>query len=161
MPKRCDNKSVGVIIERDEELLLLKRAKYPFGYAPPAGHVDDHGSYEQAAVDEVGEELGLAVSVAGLIKTSIWDRRTDLACRREGGDHHIWRVYRATEFDGVLSPDADETAGADWQSVDSLQALADKTRIYLDGLTTEEDWRQDPGIEVVWLGFLVELGYIS
>ena len=60
--KLCDNKSVGMIITRDENLLLIERRKPPFGFAPPAGHVDDKGSFENAAREEVQEEVGFIVT---------------------------------------------------------------------------------------------------
>ncbi|MEU8272659.1 NUDIX hydrolase, partial [Sphaerisporangium sp. NPDC049002] len=59
MPKQCDNRSVGIIIEQDERYLTFKRATDPPGEAPPAGHVDVHGNIEQAARIEVSEEVGL------------------------------------------------------------------------------------------------------
>src|ERR1019366_5810903 len=65
--KLCDNKSVGIIVRNPEgSFALLKRAYFPIGYAPVAGHVDDHGSVEQAAVDEVIEEIDLTVTVEDL-----------------------------------------------------------------------------------------------
>jgi len=44
MTPQCDNKAVGVLIfDKDDRMLLLKRGRYPMGYAPVAGHIDDHG----------------------------------------------------------------------------------------------------------------------
>jgi len=64
MENLCDNKSVGVIVQNDGgDILLLHRARFPFGMAPPAGHIDDHGSPEQAAVTEVFEEVGLTLPI--------------------------------------------------------------------------------------------------
>ena len=75
MPKNCDNKSVGVIIQNPEgEVALLRRAKFPVGMAPVAGHVDEHGSPEQAAIDEAAEEVGLHISLSGLRSTIIQAR---------------------------------------------------------------------------------------
>ncbi len=42
MPKICDNKVVGIIVLRDNKMLLIERKKFPFGFAPPAGHLDDN-----------------------------------------------------------------------------------------------------------------------
>ncbi len=42
MPKICDNKSVGIIVWRDNKVLLIERKKFHFGFALPAGHLDDN-----------------------------------------------------------------------------------------------------------------------
>lgn len=160
MSKVCDHTSVGIVI-RDSEgsFALLKRAKFPIRIAPVAGHIDDHGSPEQAAKDEVFEELGLTVS--DLTKTNINDRRVDNKCRREGGDYHNWTVYETTVEDTTLRPSEDETKGAGWYSQEQLQALADRTKAYQAGKIPEAEWAEIPGLEEVWVSFLGELGYIT
>lgn len=169
----CDNKSVGVIIEdNDGNVLMLKRARFPIGISPVAGHVDDHGSPEQTATDEVQEELGLNVRPEDLLATEIQSRRVDNQCRRPGGDHHYWWVYKAKKFSGELHPDKDETLGARWYSPEELRGLANRTQVLEDGLYHEEKLtspsglpyfstqRNEPGLERVWLDFLTELGYL-
>ena len=161
-PEMCDNKSVGVVITNTEgELALLRRARFPIGIAPPAGHIDDHGSPEQTAVDEVHEELGLMISFGGLHKTAIQERRVDNQCRRPGGDHHNWTVFETNQFEGGLRPDPDETRGADWYEPELVQALADRTRALQAGQIPQVDWEADPGLEEVWVDFLSELGYVE
>ena len=59
MSKLCDNKSVGMLVWRDGKLLLVERKRPPFGFAPPAGHVDEDKSFEVAAKRELKEEVGL------------------------------------------------------------------------------------------------------
>jgi 8-oxo-dGTP pyrophosphatase MutT (NUDIX family) len=39
--------------------LLIERRQFPFGFAPPAGHVDDGETYIDAACRELQEEVGL------------------------------------------------------------------------------------------------------
>lgn len=160
MTKVCDNLSVGVII-RDTRgnIALLKRAKFPVGISPVAGHIDDHGSPEQAARDEASEEMGLTVSE--LEKTNIYERLVHNMCRREGGDHHTWYVYETTVADTTLRPSEDETKGASWYDQKQLQAFADRTKAYHEGKTPEAEWVENPGLEDVWLAFLSELGYIT
>ena len=161
-PKQCDHTSVGVIIRNSAgEIALLQRAKFPFGMAPVAGHIDDHGSSEQAAVEEVQEELGVKVALSNLKKTVIENRRVDKKCRRPGGDYHVWNVYEVAEFTGDLKPSTDETRGAGWYNSEQLQQLADRAMAYRGGLIIEEDWQNDPGIEGVWLDFFDELGYVK
>lgn len=162
LPKYCDNKSVGVIIRNDEgEVALLKRARFPVGIAPPAGHVDGHGSFEQAAVDEVSEEVGLAVTIEGLRRTIIDERTVDNKCRRVGGDHHEWVVYETNEYEGEISPDPDETKGAAWYDMAAIQALANRTKAFQAGEVEQSEWEKSPGLEEVWLDFFTELGYVK
>lgn len=161
MAKTCDHTSVGVVL-RDQEgrFALLKRALFPVGIAPAAGHIDDHGGPEKAAKDEVSEELG--VSVHGkLQRTAIYDRRVDNKCRREGGSYHHWYVFEATVEQTKLLPSPDETKGANWYMREDLQALANRTAAYHAGKISEEAWKTDPGLEEVWVPFLHELGYIE
>lgn len=161
MAKSCDHTSVGVVL-RDQEgrFALLKRALFPVGIAPAAGHIDNHGGPEKAAEDEVSEELG--VSVRGkLQRTTIYDRRVDNKCRREGGDYHHWSVFEATIEPTGLRPSPDETKGAGWYTLEQLQTLANRTESYHAGNISKEDWEAYPSLEEVWVPFLQELGYID
>jgi len=47
--KNCDHTGVGIHVWRNGKLLLIERKKFPFGFAPPAGHVDGRQSFEVAA----------------------------------------------------------------------------------------------------------------
>ena len=40
MVKKCDHTSVGMLVWKNKKILLIERKKAPFGFAPPAGHVD-------------------------------------------------------------------------------------------------------------------------
>ena len=59
MAKICDHTSVGMLVWKDEKLLLIERMKFPPGFAVPAGHVDADSTYEDAAKRELKEEVGL------------------------------------------------------------------------------------------------------
>jgi 8-oxo-dGTP pyrophosphatase MutT (NUDIX family) len=162
LPKYCDNTSVGVIIKNQKgEIMLIERALGAVGNAPPAGHIDQHGTPEQAAIDEVREEVGLIVSLNDLRATPIHGRRTENKCRRIGGDHHAWSVYEADKFEGRLQPSPDETKGANWYSPEKLQELADRTKSFQAGKISQGSWESKPGLEEIWLVFLTELGYVS
>ena len=159
--KECDNRSVGVVIsDETNRTALLRRARFPVGMAPPAGHVDGHGSPEEAAMAEVSEEIGLHLAASGLIKTRIQERRVANKCRRSGGDYHWWWVYEATVPNSNLRPDADETLGAGWYSAADLQKLADRYEAYRNGSIGEDAWQAEPGLEPVWYEFMGELGRI-
>lgn len=162
MEKYCDNRSVGVILTNDnDEMALLTRGRFPIGIAPPAGHVDGHGSLEQAAIDEVNEELGVLLAIDGLRRTAIADRHVENVCRRVGGDHHLWTVYEARVGSAVqLEPDPQETKGAKWYPPKTVRALAVRTRQYQLGGVNESEWAIRPGLEPVWVDFIEEVGYL-
>lgn len=154
MEKYCDHKSVGVILTNDNnEVALLRRARHPITIAPPAGHIDSHGSPEQAAVEEVREEIGVTIQIESLAKTAIANRRIENVCRRENGNYHYWTVYEARITDAKLYPDPDETNGAMWCSAAALRKLAKRT---LDHGGNTAD-----GLELVWVKFMDELGYLD
>lgn len=159
---RCDHTSVGVIVRNEDgAIALLERARPPEGIAPAAGHIDSHGSPEQTAVDEVWEELGLRINPNDLRATTIAGRIVRNSCRRIGGDHHRWWVFEAVLAESQpMNPSQDETRSAAWYTPKACEALAARTRAYQTGRLTNERWRERPGLEPVWLGFLAELGYV-
>jgi 8-oxo-dGTP pyrophosphatase MutT (NUDIX family) len=162
MSKTCDHTSVGVVVKNiDGEFALLKRAFFPIGIAPIAGHVDDHGSVEQAAIDESEEELGLIIALEDLKSTVIKARRVDNQCKRPNGKYHIWTVFEADQFVGDITPDPTETKGAKWYTPKEMQNLADRTKARRSGKITDAAWQKNPGLEEIWLDFLTELGYVK
>lgn len=152
----CDNKSVGMIIKNGENILLIERKKFPFGFAPPAGHVDDKGSFENAAKEETEEEVGLTPRNVELIL----EGRKENPCRREGGTWHYWKIYQF-EADGEIKRSEDETKQAGWFSVDQIKSLVQRTKSYLAGEILEEEWQQSPGLEPVWVEWFKELKIIN
>ncbi len=146
----CDHKSVGIIVFRDGKLLLIERKKVPFGFAPPAGHVDEHGGFQEAAKAELKEEVGLTASSLRLQ----FKGRQENPCRR-GSKWHYWEVYKA-EATGELVPSPDETKQAIWCTEEELYALAEKTKRYIAGEINDEEWEKSPGLEPVWWDILKE-----
>ncbi|WP_367575725.1 NUDIX hydrolase [Pelagibius marinus] len=150
--KECDHTSVGILVWRNDKLLLIERKRPPYGMAPPAGHVDGHGSYMDAAIAELREEVGLSLRRLSLIV----EGRKDNPCRRVSGNWHYWKVYRG-EAIGRVSPSSIETKSYRWVSVPQLRELAHRTQQYLSGQVSETSWRQNPGLEPVWLDWLTEI----
>lgn len=141
---------------RGDDILLIERGKSPFGFAPPAGHVDEHGSFEQAAKDEVREEVGLTPLNLVLIR----EGRKENKCRREGGTWHYWKIYKV-EADGGIKRSEEETKQADWFPPDKINSLAQRTEKYLAGRVPEDEWQKSPGIEPVWCEWFKEIGILS
>lgn len=159
----CGNASVGVVItDGAGRLVMVTRAGLPAGIAPPAGHVfDAHTGYRDAAVAEVGEEVGL--SVTSLTDTGVGGWRANRCGRSEPGRWgwgHQWRVYRAG-VTGSLRPCPGETRGAAWYTPEQVQALAGRTVAYARGQVPEHDWVLRPGIEPVWMAWLADLGHLT
>lgn len=155
MTKICDNKSVGMIIKRGGKLLLIERKKPPFGFAPPAGHVDGKGSFDNAAKEEVAEEVGLTSKNITLLT----EGRKENPCRREGGAWHYWKIYQV-EADGEINRSEDETKQAGWFSDEQIKTLAKRTEKFLAGNISPEEWQKSPGIEPVWCDWFRELGIL-
>ena len=155
MTKICDHTSVGIIVRRGEEILLIERKKFPFGFAPPSGHVDLDPDYETAAKRELKEEVGLEVVELNLLI----EGKKENKCRRDGGTWHYWKIYQA-EVQGDIVASSDETKQVGWFSPERIRELSDRTGKYLSGEITEKEWEESPGIEVVWYEWFKELEII-
>ncbi len=155
MTKQCDHTSVGMLVWRDEKLLLIERAKYPFGFAVPAGHVDADQTFEAAATRELKEEVGLDAQTLELIG----EKRKENPCRRENGTWHYWKIYKVSA-QGELRRSEDETKRAGWYTPEQVRQLGKRTEEYLEHRISEDDWAKSPGLEPVMHEWLKELNII-
>jgi len=144
-----------MFVWRDDKLLLIERARFPLGFAVPAGHVDGDKSFEESAERELREEVGLKMKSL----ESIFEGRKENQCRREGGNWHYWKLYRV-ETDGELKRSQDETKKANWYSKVEIEKLAQRTEQYLRKEILEADWEKSPGLEPVMLEFFKSLKII-
>ncbi|MGH3477552.1 MAG: NUDIX hydrolase [Gammaproteobacteria bacterium] len=145
----CTNAVAGILVIRDERLLLIERAKPPYAWAPPAGHVDPGETHRQAAERELHEEVGLRATRLRLLLV----HRYDTWCRRPGDNWHQWAVYKATtEGDPVRSET--ETRALRWVTPAELDELGKLTLAHLAVSSGSEQWRREPGLEPVWLTIL-------
>lgn len=148
----CDNKSVGVIIKNlSGAVLLIERARFPLAIAPPAGHIDEHGSSLKTAVNEVFEEVGVSLEAENL-RMVLSDLTIQNKCRR-GGDYHIWDVYEVTVDSDSFVASKDETNGARWYDKPELRDLIAQTRL------ASQPNNQVDLLEPVWLQFFEEYGF--
>jgi ADP-ribose pyrophosphatase YjhB (NUDIX family) len=148
MTKECDHTSVGMIVRKEDKTLLIERMKYPFGFAPPAGHVDGDSSFELAAKRELTEEVGLTAAKLKLV----FEGRKDNVCRRPDGSWHYWKIYEV-EVRGEVKRSEDETKRAGWYTRQEIEELAERTMKYLRGEVSEDEWQKNPGLEVFWYEF--------
>jgi ADP-ribose pyrophosphatase YjhB (NUDIX family) len=115
--RKCDHKSVGILCWKGDQLLLIDRRLPPFGLAPPAGHVDEHRTYEAAARAELSEETGLSASALTLLT----EGRLENRCRRPDGTWHYWKIYEA-KWSGTIKPSARETKGIRWVEREEIRS---------------------------------------
>jgi len=155
MTKQCDHKSVGMLVWKEDRLLLIERKKPPFGFAPPAGHVDEDDSFEVAAKRELEEEVGLKVKNINLLI----EGRKENPCRREDGNWHYWKIYEV-KTEGDVKRSQEETKQAGSYSKEKIKELAKRTEDYIKGEIKEEEWEKSPGIVPVWYEWLKELEVI-
>lgn len=144
-----------MLVWENDKLLLIERKKPPFGFAAPAGHVDEHGTFEDAAKQELLEEVGLKTTELKLVL----EEKRDNPCRREGGSWHYWKVYEA-QAEGETKRSEDETKQAGWYNKEQIEELSKRTEAYESGEISEADWEQNPGLEPVWQYWLKKLGVV-
>lgn len=110
--------SAGVIVECNGKYLMLDRKSPPFGFACPAGHVDEDEEPKGAAIREVSEETGIKLQdVEFLCEEEVpWN-----VCK--SGAMHYWYVYKArvSSEDFVLNKEEAKSAG--WYTKEELQKL--------------------------------------
>jgi len=154
----CDHTSVGVLISSPAGLLVFERATPPAGIAPVAGHIDQHGSPEQAARAEAAEEVGLTLTHLHLL---LEERRSN-RCRRpaSGPVGHRWWVYQA-QASGTIRPAVREVRSPRWIHPEQLQEHADRTAAYAQGQLSEAVFTARPGLAPVWLRFLSQLHLVT
>jgi ADP-ribose pyrophosphatase YjhB (NUDIX family) len=141
---------------RNNTLLLIERRRPPFGFAPPSGHVDDHGSFENAARAELREEVGLTSTELLLLA----EGRKENKCRRSDGNWHYWKIYE-TKVAGAVIASRDETKSICWADAQTLRSLADRTGRYLSRSIGHSQWEYSPGLEPVWYEWLTALGILG
>ena len=170
----CDHTSVGVIArDSQNKILLIKRANYPFGFAPPSGHCDGL-SYGITCIKEFEEETGLNVN-RYVAPKPIGIRRPlkKFQCKRPKGDYHIWQIFEVI-WQGEIRLNDRETKSIGWYSPAEIKTMMRKTDQHLADLkladwAEEESWRQsikesiearwkeNPGLEPVWCEFFREV----
>lgn len=122
--------AVGVLIERDGLLLLVRRERAPFKghWDIPGGFLEAEETPTQGAIREAREETGLRIAVDDLL---------GVYHDRSGGDHTLNLYYRARVSGGR------EQAGDDADALRWFAPSKIPTRIAFPGHTRAvlRDWR--------------------
>lgn len=110
--------SVGAIIERSGKYLLIDRVKPPYGFAGPAGHIDEGENELEALTREVKEETNLDITNHKLLLEEEVDWNT---CSK-GITVHYWYLYKC-EVSGEVKRSIKEAKSIGWFSVEELKEL--------------------------------------
>lgn len=114
--------SVGAFIRNEEGMyLLIDRLKKPFGFACPAGHVDEDESDLIAILREFQEETGLKLIGIKQINLGDYCDAPQETCSR-GISHHIWSLYEI-EAKGDFIFKADEVKSIGWYTIEQIKEL--------------------------------------
>ena len=119
---------VGVVVFRNEEVLLVKRKRAPYKgqWSIPGGKQELGETVTQAARRELMEETGVEVNELTLIDV------IDIIVPDEEGNilyHYIVADYRAHWLSGECSP-GDDAQDVQWFNLNKLGSISllDKTR---------------------------------
>ncbi len=125
--------TVDILVERDNNLLLIKRKYEPFKnmWALPGGHLDyGKETLEEAATRELKEETGIFVNKEDLRFFRVYSEPN-----RDPRGHYITHVYVAKNFNGQPVAD-DDAEDARFFPLEYLPELAfDHEKILNDYLT--------------------------
>ena len=110
--------SVGAVIRNDGKYLLIDRVHPPFGFAGPAGHVDEDETPEIALKREVEEESGLLIESYKLL----FEEELDWNWCNKGIKVHYWYLYDC-KVSGELKQNFAETKSISWYTKNNIGQL--------------------------------------
>jgi ADP-ribose pyrophosphatase YjhB (NUDIX family) len=110
--------SVGAIILSNDKILMVDRVKKPFGWACPAGHVDNNENEIVSLIREVNEETGLKVNNFKLL---IEFEAFNNSCSKNANIHY-WYVYFC-ECSGTIIHNENETHSIRLIEINELNSL--------------------------------------
>ena len=110
--------SAGVIVECDGKYLMEDRKNIPYGFACPAGHVDEGEDPKDAGIREVFEETGVKLEGAELLfeEEISWNY-----CK--SAQVHYWYLFKAKTNYSALVFNEEETKSLNWYIVEEIKKL--------------------------------------
>jgi len=98
---------------------MMDRKNFPFGWACPAGHIEENEMPEEALQREVKEETGLDVDDFKLVVHEFLDWNE---CKR-GVKGHDFFVYEISEWEGEIHQNKLESKDLKWQPASEIKNL--------------------------------------
>lgn len=114
----CSQKSTGIILKRDNKILLLDRAFFPFGWACPAGHLNPDEKPVDGMRRELKEETGLSAVKPKLL---LFRKRVKNKCVK-GSKYHDWYVFEAGAR-GKIKKNKGEAKDIRWFTPQEIKTL--------------------------------------
>lgn len=110
--------SAGIIVECNGKYLMMDRKNFPFGFAAPAGHVDEGETPKEAAKRETLEETGIKLENLEFVhgEEVPWN-----ICA-SGAMHH-WYVYKAKVPSEDFVFNDKEAKSMDWYNKEEIKNL--------------------------------------
>lgn len=104
------HRSVGAVIRNNQDkILMLDRKNPPYGWACPAGHLDENEKPEEALIREVKEETNIEVKNYNLILHEFIDWNE---CKSKVRGHDYF-VYEVVDWTGKPRNNS-ESKGMQW-----------------------------------------------
>ncbi|MBI2625109.1 MAG: NUDIX hydrolase [Candidatus Nealsonbacteria bacterium] len=116
--KSCSGKSAGIVVNKEGKILLIDRAIFPFGWACPAGHIDEGELPEETVRRELEEETGLVVNSSKLV---FEEKMVPNQCSR-GTGFHDWYVFEG-DVSGDLRIAEREVKNVGWFEIKEIKGL--------------------------------------
>jgi len=113
------HRSVAAIIRKDDKILMLDRKNFPFGWACPAGHIEENETPKESLIREVKEETGINVKKYKLILHEFlgWNE-----CKK-GVRGHDFFVYEVSGWEGEIHQNKLESKDLQWKSVEEIKSI--------------------------------------
>lgn len=129
--------SVGAIIKNKEgKILMIDRAAFPYGWACPAGHMNQGETPEQALIREIKEEVNLDIKNPKLLFHQFIDWNKCV----KGIKGHDWYVYEIGDWSEEVERSKRETKDIGWFSVKEIRNLLASSLTSRSG-ELEEIWK--------------------
>ena len=120
---RAAHVSVGAILVNEKgQVLMMDRAKFPFGWACPAGHMDEEDESPALAVKrEVNEESGINISKYPVFEVFSEYVEWNMCDRKFPG--HYWHVFLVQVKGDEYVPAKSEVKEMKWVPRDEIGKL--------------------------------------
>lgn len=147
---------IGAIVwNQQDELLLLEKDVYPWGFTPPTQTIERDEDPQQA-MRKLLKELNIRTHNLKIIA----DDREDASEHPFDNTFYQWVVFEGM-FAGSYQGVSEEEPRATWANYERLQQLAERTSLYQEDQMSEETWEQQPGLDPAWHDWLVHLEVIQ